>query len=560
MRRMCEILFVSLLAVCFAGCSGLSDIKSRVAAARPSHRRDGQTRDHYAGPLHDAIIHCRCSGKQQSSRHLAGERRHWRHATTGIISTAGLYTAPQSISSSLVPATNAPITVTVTAISQASATATGTAVVTLTTQQQQTQSGAIKLGTSGGNINDTSSNFLLLRYSGFVRARSGTHYILSNNHVMALSDGGHASTGNAGDAITQPGLIEVKCVAHSTRQVANLSEFFNLQTGPNPKDRCRPSASGQRRSEYQRRHSASRQHAHEWRSRSRPGRCVVHFRGWPYSHSGVASPHNGAVAKSGRTTGLTCSTIIGTNVANTVNYYAHCGDSTPAFNVGYTDLIAVSGGDFSDSGDSGSLIVTQDTAEAVGLLFAGSDTDTVGNPITDVLPYFVGAGNATPTFGTPASNLLTRSSAAPCRRSKQSPFFRRSRPLPNPFSRQAWLGFARSATPDYSGSQSREPLVGATISPAQAAILLFVGSGESFDGIPRTLDGVRTRLSMEMMGPSGLLSSEETADLLSAADQPQIIVSLAAGRIFARQDRSLRPRQGSAEAARNPWRRHHFQC
>jgi len=40
---------------------------------------------------------------------------------------------------------------------------------------------------------------------------------------------------------------------------------------------------------------------------------------------------------------LTCSTIIGTNVASNVAYYAHCGDANAAFTVSYTDLVAVNG-------------------------------------------------------------------------------------------------------------------------------------------------------------------------------------------------------------------------
>ena len=402
---MCEILFVSLLAVCFASCSGLSDIKS--SGGGSTGQATGVTVKPATITLDPFTTQSFTAAVQGSSNQAVT----WQvngvtggNATTGIISTAGLYTAPQSISSSMVPATNAPIQVTVTAVSQASSAATGTALVTLSTQQQQSQTGAITLGTSGGNINDISSTSCCSGTLGSLVLRSGTYYILSNNHVMALSDGGHASTGNAGDAITQPGLIESKCVASSTRTVANLSDFFNLETGPNPKIDAAIAqiASGAVNTSGDILLLGSAL-TNGVPNPGQVGVSSISAAGLTPTQA-LASPHNGAVAKSGRTTGLTCSTIIGTNVANTVSYYAHCGDSTPAFNVGYTDLIAVSGGDFSDSGDSGSLIVTQDTAEAVGLLFAGSDTDTVGNPITDVLPYFVGAGNATPTFGTPASN------------------------------------------------------------------------------------------------------------------------------------------------------------
>ena len=176
--------------------------------------------------------------------------------------------------------------------------------------------------------------------------------------------------------------------------MANLSEFFNLQTGPIPKIDAALAAVA----------SGAVDTSGNILLLGSTLTNGVPNPGPPASGTGltpvqaIGAPYNGAVAKSGRTTGLTCSTIMGTNVASSVDYYAHCGDTNAAFTVNYTDLISVNGGDFSDTGDSGSLIVTQDTAEAVALLFAGSDTDTVGNPITDVLPDFPGAGNITPTI------------------------------------------------------------------------------------------------------------------------------------------------------------------
>jgi hypothetical protein len=45
----------------------------------------------------------------------------------------------------------------------------------------------------------------------------------------------------------------------------------------------------------------------------------------------------------------------------------------------------LNGQSFSDSGDSGSLILTRDSQLAVGLLFAGSASHTIANHIDDVL-------------------------------------------------------------------------------------------------------------------------------------------------------------------------------
>ena len=100
-----------------------------------------------------------------------------------------------------------------------------------------------------------------------------------------------------------------------------------------------------------------------------------------------------AVKKSGRTTGLTHSSIgyVGVNVV--VRY-----DGGRAY---FTDQFVVSGGSFSAGGDSGSLIVTDDaSANPVGLLFAGSSSDTIANPINTVLDQLGSELNANLSFGT----------------------------------------------------------------------------------------------------------------------------------------------------------------
>ncbi len=521
MRRICEFLFVPALVLCISGCSGLSDVKNSGGG-----QATGVTVSPATASLDPFKTQAFSASVQGNATNNAVT---WQvngvtggSATTGIISTAGLYTAPHAIAAILVPATNAPITVTITAISQANATATGTAVVTLTTQQQQTQSGAIKLGTSGGINNDANGNFCCSGTLGALVTRSGTQYILSNNHVMANS-AGNAGSADVGVAITQPGLIEVNCLSSSTRQVASLSEYFPLQTGPIPKIDAALAA------------VASGAVDTSGNILLLGGTLAngVPDPGPPTSGTGLtpaqatALPHNGAVAKSGRTTGLTCSTIIGTNVASNVDYYAHCGDANAAFTVSYTDLVAVNGGDFSGSGDSGSLIVTQDTAEAVALLFAGSDTDTVGNPITDVLPDFPGAGNVTPTLVGGTTHKVIGCTLPALKAVTTAPQVKAT----TESIQQA------SAVRDLHASQLlsipaiKAVAVGESYDhPGKAAILLFVGSGESLVDIPRTIDGVRTRL---IEGNDwlhhGLLSSEESADLLSTVGPPQIVYPLQQG-------------------------------
>jgi hypothetical protein len=521
MRQIREILFISSLAVCIAGCSGLSNVKSigsgggQVTGVTVSP--GSATLDPFTTKTFSATVQGSATNKAvtwQVNGVTGGS------ATTGIISTSGLYTAPHSIASSLVPATNAPITVTITAVSKANATFSGNAIVTLTTQEQQAQANAITLGTSGGNTNDTSGNFCCSGTLGSLVLRNGTYYILSNNHVMALS-APNAGSVSAGQPITQPGLIEVNCVSSSTRTVATLSEYSPLQTGPTPRIDAAIAqvASG---------------------AVDTSGNILllgstlnngVPNPGAPASGTGltpvqaIGAPHNGAVAKSGRTTGLTCSTILGTNVASSVSYYAHCGDANAAFTVPYTDLISVTGGDFSASGDSGSLIVTQDTAEAVALLFAGSNVDTVGNPITDVLPDFPGAVNATPVFvGNSTTNPTHKVIGCTL------PALKAVTALPQAKAVSESIQQASMARDMHAPKLLTIPAIKAISvgesydQPGKAAVLLFVGSGESLAGIPRTLNGVRTRLIQgNEWTHQGLLSTLETAELLSMSGRPQIV-------------------------------------
>ncbi len=91
-----------------------------------------------------------------------------------------------------------------------------------------------------------------------------------------------------------------------------------------------------------------------------------------------------AVQKYGRTTGLTTGLVSGLNATITVNYNT----GTARF----IDQILITDGRFSQGGDSGSLVVTQskgrEDRRPVGLLFAGSNTHTIANPIDLVLDLF----------------------------------------------------------------------------------------------------------------------------------------------------------------------------
>src|SRR5213075_2694086 len=98
----------------------------------------------------------------------------------------------------------------------------------------------------------------------------------------------------------------------------------------------------------------------------------------------VAASLSKAVKKSGRTSGLSRSSISGLNATVSVAYDNECAGGA-AFTKTYTGqiVIANSGNKFLNSGDSGSLMV-EDVAtspRAVGLLYAGSSTSAIANPI-----------------------------------------------------------------------------------------------------------------------------------------------------------------------------------
>jgi hypothetical protein len=106
------------------------------------------------------------------------------------------------------------------------------------------------------------------------------------------------------------------------------------------------------------------------------------------------------VQKYGRTTGLTEGKIEETNVTINVCYEAR-GPFLCTKSAKFVDQIGISPGTFSAGGDSGSLIVTQEGNNPVGLLFAGSATRTIANPIELVLTRFGvtvdgGSGGVTP--------------------------------------------------------------------------------------------------------------------------------------------------------------------
>jgi hypothetical protein len=437
---------------------------------------------------------------------------------TGFISSTGLFVAPGGAPSD--PSSGNPILETVTALSQASSSANGSAMVTIVAgPNQAAQNGAVMLGSSGGNVNDLVVGVACCGGTlGSLLTRGGTQYILSNNHVLAKSDSGMAGGPPSGDKINQPGLIDAPttCLTTGTKTVANLSEFYNLETGPLPKVDAALAqvVSGQVDASGNILFLGSTQ------------TNGVPNAGAPVSGTGitpaqaVGAPHNGSVAKVGRTTALTCSTIVGTNVATSINYTSNCDGTGNKFTVNYTDLVDV-GGQFGAPGDSGSLIVTQDTAEAVALLVGGNSTDTVGNAIADVLSSFPGGaatlvGSATThqvigcTLPTkPANAVKTLSVSSLSAETVQKATSVRDAHGPELMAHPEVQAVGVGASYD---------------NPAEATILYFVTKGMPRTDLPQEVDGIRTRvIEGDLFASRGILSSADSAALEQAAPAPQIM-------------------------------------
>jgi hypothetical protein len=339
--------------------------------------------------------------------------------------------------------------------------------------------------------------------------RGGSQYILSNTHVLARSD-----IAQIGDPIIQPGLIDTAtCTTSGARTVANLSAFYNLETGAPPKIDAAIAqiVAGNVDSGGNILYLGATADANG-----------VPVPGAPHAGSGAGATLGMPVAKSGRSTGLTCSTVVAVAVnVNAVQYQKGCGTGT-TFSVNYTNQVDISGGSFSAQGDSGSLIVSQGSADPVALLFAGSDTDTVGNPVGTVLNFFASGGNNVTFVGggahavigcslpnKPAAASSTQAAATVAPEAMQNAAAVRDAHAPELLARPDVQAVGVGASRD---------------NPHEAVILFFVTAGQPRSNIPAQVDGVRTRiLEGTLFARRGALSAEESAQIEeSTTEAPEV--------------------------------------
>jgi hypothetical protein len=228
------------------------------------------------------------------------------------------------------------------------------------------QTRPIELGVSGGNVNDLANGYCCSGTLGALVASGGTQYILSNSHVFAhdiASSPGDPDVAEIGDPIGQPGLIDVGCYDIADDYVAYLSTLESYDD--NVDCAIAEVISGKVATDG----------------------SILEV--GVISSSTVGASVSQRVKKSGRTSGLTRSKVSGLNATVNVGYDDECNGST--FAVLYTGQILISnkGSKFLKGGDSGSLMVEDEDTypRSVGLLYAGSSSIAIANPIDDVLSY-----------------------------------------------------------------------------------------------------------------------------------------------------------------------------
>ncbi len=351
---------------------------------------------------------------------------------------------------------------------------------------------SILLGSSAGNNTDydTQGKQIADCCSGTLGAliedSSKRRYLLSNNHVLAKSD--HASVG---EAIIHPGLIDNNCTplgdGAGVASVAQLTDWLPLRSRLTNVDAAIAQVTSRAVD------AAGR--IMELGARQADGKLAAAPPGVSSSGGRGEAAHLALkVAKSGRTTGLTCGHVTALDLDVKVNYYLDCGETRPYLTKTFTHQFGVSGNQFSDAGDSGALIVDTANAEPVGLYFAGG-TDVSGvnqgvaNPASSVLSELsqhVGNGTNFTFVGTAdhavsCLNYGDSTMAAAQGRTLSAVAMARA---------QQAMNQARMLVNSLTGILGVE-IGKSSDHPGEAAIILYTNENMTVNA-PATVDGVRT--------------------------------------------------------------------
>ena len=402
------------------------------------------------------------------------------------------YTAPASVQTT--GATYVVATVSGASSKATSVVLVNTAGVTSNPATHQAQFPAtLSLGSSGGNNKDydTRGGQIVDCCSGtlgaLVEDASKRQYLLSNNHVLAKSD--HASVG---DTIIQPGLIDNNCTPfgdgagpNPVAPVASLTGWLALSSKQTNADAAIAQVTSRAVDPSGGILELGGRQADGTLAAAPPGISSTGGRG-------ESAWINQQVAKSGRTTGLTCGGISAIDVDVMVDYYLDCAETRPYLTKTFTHQLGLSGNQFSDSGDSGALVVDAANAEPVGLYFAGG-TDVSGvsqgvaNPAAEVLNElaaqlggsysFVGAADHAVSclnYGDSTIPAAQARALSDAENTRAQQALAQARMLVN--SATGILGVATGKSSDH---------------PGEAAVIVYTDESRTVN-VPPTVDGART--------------------------------------------------------------------
>lgn len=359
---------------------------------------------------------------------------------------------------------------------------------------QSIQTGATLLGTSGSNdgdydtYEDKQGNSYVADCCGgtlgaLVEDEQKNQYILSNNHVLAESD-----QARPGDTIDQPGLIDGACTPLNRpgsvlHPLATLKYAVPLTSTQGNVDAALALAA-----------PGAVDTAGRILQLGTPGPDQALSAAPPMAGHGetlTAANLGMDVAKSGRTTGLTCSSIDAVALSVKVDYYRDCAETQPYATKVFTNQIGIGGAHFTDSGDSGSLVLDASNAEAIGLYFAGgTDGDghglSVANPIGDVLHELSAqAGNSLSLVGTSAPHPIA------CLR------YDPAVPTAAPHVAGAALEEAKSVAAAAGSALHGAGILGTAAgssldSPGSAAVIVYADRADA--AVPQMIEGLRTQV------------------------------------------------------------------
>jgi hypothetical protein len=302
--------------------------------------------------------------------------------------------------------------------------------------------------------------------------QKGRQYILSNNHVI-----GKLGRAKPGEAIVQPGYVDTFCDFSLPNTVAHFTFAAPILTA-----------------------NADAAIAQVVTGAVDPQGEIIGLGGIASDGSYIpAAPANTTVkatvgmpvAKSGRTTGLSCGTVLGISGSVCVDYALGCGNTT-AMTVCFSGQVIM--GSLAQAGDSGSLIVDADTSQPMGLVAAATADGqfTSANPVTDILSALKAGTGSTFSFvgggQHPVSCHLARAAS-------REDLIADSIAIP-------WqeIAHAIDVQKRYEPTIIQDAAVIGTaignsdVSTGHASLLLFVERGKVHGQLPSTLEGVPVRL------------------------------------------------------------------